>query len=221
MTTTTRTDRRPARRHREIAALVAACGGLLLAAVGISSAAYTDLANLNLGADGVGLAGRFDLAVVLPDGSVEQADVPDGYDWDVPDAASLVPGHEVTTVIPVFNNTELLRADTTFELVLRGDGAVGDGIPNIAPLLRFTATDAAGQTLFSDVPWDQAAGSLGVLAARGSDSLAEGDAYEPGAPGSETSVTLTIAYPDAPGVEDYNGGQAAVSVRFHATSVAP
>lgn len=212
---------RKARRGDAARAAIAA-GALLLAGLGVSSAALTDQANLNLGTEGIGFAGVFDIAVVTPDGLVEQATEPTGYDWAVPDADQLVPGHEISTDVSVFNNTERLAADVTFALVLRnGDGTVSPGVPNIAPLLRFSAVNAAGDPLFTDVTWDQATASLGTLAARDLDPLADGDPYVAGAAGTATSFTLTIAYPDAPGVENYNGGQAALGIRFHSSSVTP
>lgn len=214
------TARTPAARTRLRAALAAGTA-LLLGAVATSSAAYVDQANLNLGAR-IGSPDRFDIGLVLPDGTVAQADTDAGVDWVVAGAEDLVPGHAVTTEIPVFANTPVLGADTTVEVVLRGaDGAVAPDVPNITPALRFTAWTSDGAVLFSDVGWADARGSLGVLAARGGDPLAEGEAYAAGSPGSAETVTLTVAYPDAPGVEDLNGGRSALALRFDATSVRP
>lgn len=214
------TGQTPARRPRTMLALAA--GALLLGTVALSGASHVDQANLNLASGGIGFPHRFDIGVVLPDGTVEQADTDAGVDWVVPRAHELVPGHSVTTAIPVFNNTPTLGADTTFEIVPRGaDGAVGPQIPNITPVLRFTARTADGTVLFSDVGWQDARGALGVLTSRADDALVAGAAYVPGTAGSEETVTLTIEYPDVPGVEELNGGQSALAVRFHATSVAP
>ncbi|MDQ1129963.1 hypothetical protein [Microbacterium sp. SORGH_AS_0888] len=224
---TTRAQRRERRRTRRRTATAALRVGLAFGAVAItglalSSAAYTDRANLNLGGAGIGFDGRFDIGVVLPDGTVEQADGPTGYDWIVAGAEELVPGHSVTTEIPVFNNTERLAADTTVSVVLRnGDGTVAPGVPNITSFLRFSAVDDAGTTLFTDATWDQAHASLGALEVRGAAALAQGDAYVAGQVDSARTVTLTIAYRDDPGVEDYNGGQAALAVRFDAASERP
>lgn len=202
--------------------LIASAGVLLAASTLVSSAAYVDEANLNVGNVGVGFAGTFDIGVVLPDGTVEQADTDTGFDWTVEGAERLVPGGSVTTTIPVFNNTPNLAADTVFEVVLRnGDGSVATDIPNITPYLRFTAQDSGGAVLFSEATWDTARGPVGLLTARGTDPQAPGDPYVPGAQGSGNEITLTIDYLDAPGVEDFNGGQAALSVRFDATSVTP
>lgn len=200
---------------------LAAGTAVLLGAVATSSAAYVDRANLNLAAR-VGSPDRFDIGLVLADGTVAQGDTDAGVDWAVAGAEDLVPGHAVTTEIPVFVNTPALAADTTVEIVLRGtDGAVAPDVPNITPALRFTGRTSDGTVLFADVAWAEARGSLGVLAARGGDALAAGEAYAAGAAGSAETLTLTVAYPDAPGVEDLNGGRAALSVRFNATSVRP
>lgn len=220
----------PPRRTRlkMIAAAVAVGVGSVcsVAAPGITSAAMTDRADLNLGngaADsGIGFPDVFDIGVVLPNDTVEDADGPGGFDWTVPEAATLVPGHSVTTTIPVFNNTPTLGADTTFEIVLRnGDGQTAAGVPNITEFLRFTAEDDSGDLLFADVSWSDARASLGVLDPRGTAALAPGDGFTAGDAGSADAVTLIIDYPDVAGVEAYNGGQSAFSVRFDATSTAP
>lgn len=216
------TGRHAQRRRSGRARLAASAGILLTAGTLVSSAAYVDEANLNLAGTGIGFPYAFDIGAVLPDGTVEQADTDAGFDWVVTGAEALVPGGSVTTTVPVFNNTPTLAADTVVEVVLRnGDGTVAAGVPNITPFLRFTAQDQDGTVLFTDVSWDAASGSLGLLAPRGADALSAGDLYAPGAAGSEGAVTLTIDYVDEPGVEDLNGGQAALALRFDATSVAP
>lgn len=209
----------PRRRSGRIR-LILAAGLVTLGAVGaVTMAAYTDRANLNIGTDGIGFPDRFDIGVVMPDGTVEQATAPQGVDWVVSGAYDLLPGHAVTTSIPVFNNTPTLGADTTFAVVLRNtDGSVDAATPNITPYLRFTAS-VNGTVLFSDVPWDQAVGDLGVLTSRGDVALTQGDTYTAGTAGSEQTLVLTITYLDVPGVENFNGGQAALAVRFAATSV--
>ena len=194
-----------------------ALGGLAIAGT-VSSAAFSDEANLNLGSGGVGAAERFDIGVVRPDGKVEQADLPSGFDWPVTDATKLVPGRSITTEVPVFNNTPRLLADTVVSVRLRnGDGTVAPGIPNITPYLRFSAS-LGGTALFSDATWDSANGAMGKLAARGAAPLAQGEAYAPGAGGSARTLKLTITYIDAPGVEHLNGGQAALALQFSAES---
>lgn len=206
---------------------VVLAGGVLLAATAsLTAAAITDRAGLNLGSgadsSGVGSLDRFDIGVVTPTGTVEQADGPAGYDWTVSGAETLVPGHEVTTVLPVFNNAETFGADTTMTVVLRnGDGRVSDSVPNITSFLRFSAKTSDGTVLFADARVAGARAALGVLAPRGTSALAQGDTFVAGAAGSSTSVTLTIRYVDEPGVEKYNGGQSAVAVTFAASSVKP
>lgn len=192
-----------------------------VATVTVSAAAYYDQANLNLTGDGIGSNNRFDIAVVLPDGTIVQADHPDGFDWAVPDAEELVPGHEVVTDIPVFNNSAGLGADVTLAVKVRnGDGSVGTA-PNITGLLRFTAKLSDGTVLFADATLAGATASVGVLAKRGTEPLDEGDAYTPGDVGSEEVITLIVEYPNVTGVEDYNGGQSALALHLDAESVAP
>lgn len=195
--------------------------GLGVTAAGVTMASYNDFASLNLGAAGIGYQGRFDIGVVLPSGRVEQADNASGYDWVVPEAETLVPGRSVTTTIPVFNNTESLGADTTFQVVLRNtDGSVSPSIPNITSHLRFTAA-VDGDVVFENVSWADARGQVGVLSARQQAPLAEGDNYVAAQPESARDLTLTITYVDGPGTEALNGGQSALAVKFNAASVKP
>ncbi|MBP6685437.1 MAG: hypothetical protein KA158_08430 [Leucobacter sp.] len=193
--------------------------GVAVALTATTMAALSDEANLNVGAAGVGSSHAFDIGVVVPGGTVEQADGDDGFDWEVPGAQELIPGHALTTEIPVFNNTPKLGAATSFRVVLRnGDGSVAPGTPNITPHLRFTAK-VSGVEVFSDVAWEEARGSLGQLVARDAAPLSQGDAYVAGPAGSEERLELTIVYLDEAGVEELNGGQSALAVRFDAESV--
>lgn len=218
----TRIQQRWAVPHTGRIRLVLTAGVLLAATMAGTSAAMTDFARLNIIGDSLIESPEFDIGVVRDNGTVEQADTAAGFDWAVAGAAALVPGKSVATTIPVFNNTSNLKADTTFKIVLRnGDGTVAAGIPNILPYLRFTATDEGGKAIFSNVPWDQAKGALGVLEPRWGAVLNQGDRYTRAADGAEKKLNLTITYLDAPGVENYNGGQAAIAVHFDATSVAP
>ncbi len=194
-------------------------GTLLLVGAVATAAAFTDWANLNLGGEGIGNSNRFDIGVVLADDTVEQADSDAGYDWIIDGSDGLIPGGEISTSIPVFNNTRNMRAMVSFETqLLNGDGSVGSQ-PNITKFLRFSAA-IDGTELFADLPWDQAGGELGTLAARGSDPLSQGGVYVAGAEGSEATLDLTIAYLDEPETVDYNGGQSALRLRFDAESVA-
>lgn len=220
-------DRAPRRTTRRFALAVAAGAiavvGAVVVTAAATSAAYTDQANMNLAGDaGVGYQGHFDIGIVLPDGTVEQADAPAGYSWPVTDAETLVPGRTVVTQIPVFNNTTDLDADTVVTLVARdGTGAVSPSVPNITPYLRFTASRADGSVLFSDAALADAHASLGTLSARGEQPLVAGDAYTPGATASSDIITLTIRYLDVAGVESLNGGQSALAVQFDAASRKP
>lgn len=202
--------------------LVLAAGVLAAATVAGTSAAATDFARLNFVGESLVESPRFDIGVVRDNGTVEQADKDGGFDWAVSGATDLVPGKSVATTIPVFNNTSNLKADTSFQIALRnGDGRVSAGVPNILPFLRFSATDEANKVIFTDVTWDQAKGALGVLEPRWGAVLKQGDQFSPAADGSLKKLNLTIKYVDGPGVENYNGGQTAIAVRFDAVSAAP
>lgn len=202
--------------------IILAAGAVAAVLAVTTGASSVDQASMNLGGGtGIGFAHRFDIALVH-DGLVEQADSDGGVDWAIEGAESLVPGKSISTVIPVFNNTESLRSAVNFSLALRnGDGSVSETVPNILPFLRFSAIDGEGEPLFSNVPWDKASASLGVLAARSTTALNQGDSYVAGAASSDGEVKLTISYLDLPGVEKLNGGQASIAVHFDATSVKP
>ncbi|GMA29089.1 hypothetical protein [Arenivirga flava] len=196
---------------------VAVLGLLVLLAAGTTGAAHTDGARLGLGGAGIGPSERFDIGLVSQ-GRALQADLPSGAPWAVPGAGELVPGRTITTELPVFNNTPRLLADTAIAIVAR-EGGTGDGVPDITPFLRFTATLASGAVLFEDAVLADASGSLGALAPRGAPPLDGGEAFTPGEPGSLDTITLSIEYLDEPGVEALNGGQSALSLRFDAGSV--
>lgn len=194
-------------------------GGVLLAAAVATLASFTDFANLNLGPEGSGIGNpnRFDIAVVLPDGTVEQADSDDGYNWDIPGAELLIPGGTIETAIPVFNNSANITGAVTVSLdLLNGDGSVGDR-PNITEFLRFTA-HRDGVELFTDKPWAEAQADFGKLEARDGDPLAQGDPFVAGAANSVGTLELSIEYLDAPETVDFNGGQSAFRVHFGAES---
>ncbi|WP_157993015.1 hypothetical protein [Leucobacter luti] len=204
-----------------------AVGSLLGVAALATTAAFTDFANINLGSggEGIGSSSKFDIAVVDTDDTVLQADTEAGVDWVIPGADSFVPGRTLTTTIPVFNNSKTITGDLSVVVEAIGDGSIGTS-PNIMKFLKFSATDTStGTVLFGD-PADPTAGvdlasaeaEIADVAARGADSLAEGDAYVSGANGSEHTIELQVHFTDEPETADYNGGQAALRVHIDAQS---
>jgi hypothetical protein len=203
-------------------------GGTLLG-IGalITAAAFTDFANLNLGGDGtIGSESPFDIAVVQKDNTVVQADTDAGVDWAIADSDSFVPGKTLETTIPVFNNSKTISGDLEVAVQTIGDGSVGAS-PNIVEFLRFSAKDlSTGHTLFGDpddptnggVELAFAVASISDVAARGSDSLAEGDAYVAGDQGAEHKIVLYVHYVDIPETSAYNGGQTALRMHIDATT---
>lgn len=204
-----------------------ASGALLSIGTLVTWASFSDAALLNLGAsgEGVGSASKFDIAVVDPDGTVQQADPSAGLTWEIAHAASFVPGRTLTTEIPVFNNSKTYDGELSITVEAIGDGSVGDS-PNIMRFMRFSAQDQeSGDVIFGTpgdptggVPLAEAAALIGDLAARGEASLDEGAPYAPGAAGSERVIELLMHYTDAPETADYNGGQTAIRVLFDAQS---
>ncbi|MHA3684884.1 hypothetical protein ACXR2W_11590 [Leucobacter sp. HY1908] len=200
--------------------LLLATGTLLLTGALATAAVLTDWANLNLGGTGIGSANKFDIGVVIPAGTVEQADTDKGFDWRIKDSDALVPGGTIETEIPVFNNTPKIDAVVDFRLLLKGNQGAVPGKPNITEFLRFSAK-LDGVELFADKPWEEAVGTLGKLEPRGKAPLAHGDVFVDGDSGSRQNLVLTITYLDDPQTVDFNGGQSALAIRFDAQSVAP
>lgn len=208
-------------RKRTAVGLLGLWALLTLGGFGLTGASFTDIGNVNVGGAGgrIGSTDAFDLALVDQQGRVLQADGPSGAQWAVPGADTLLPGHSVTTNVRVFNNSRRLPADLEVSIVPRnGDGRVSASVPNITPHLRFTATLSDGTVLFEDATLADAGAVLPTLAAGARASQQETSTYVTGATGSSSRITLTIDYLDEPGVELLNGGQAAIGIRFDATS---
>ncbi|WP_448058829.1 hypothetical protein [Cellulomonas hominis] len=212
--------------HRRPAALVAGVG-LALGAVfaaglgtpGVTEAAQLDQANLDAG---IGNAHKFDIALVK-DGLLQQADVGEGLVWSISGADALVPGHTVSTVIPVVNNGPY---DAEVSMTVQD---VGTDPSDPVELYRWTVQDAvtgevlagdatnplASTVVFADV--SSGVGSF-VLLARGADPVDDGAAWTDGAAGSARQLKVTIAYPDSPSAQAHNGGSARLRVVFDAES---
>ncbi|MEB4615578.1 hypothetical protein [Leucobacter sp. M11] len=203
-----------------------ALGSLVGVGVIATAAIFTDFAKLTLGGEGgLGSSSKFDIAVIDPEGAVAQADTEEGLSWPIPAADVFVPGHTVRTEVTVFNNAKTIPADVTLSLNTVGDGSVGDA-PNITRFLLFSAVDLDSETVLFGDPENPAAGValaeatrvLDAIPARGVDELREGEPFVPGADGSARNLALSIHYLDVPETEQYNGGQAALSLRFDAQS---
>lgn len=155
-------------------------GGTALVAVGlVTAAAFTDVANLNLGngSDDSGIGGdtRFNIQVVGTDadgipvpGTWQEADAEEGVNIVVPGADLITPGDTVSVSIPFRNESPALSAEIGFSLQDR-PGSTSDA--GIAAALRYTvsldgtalvtnATQAAVDALDLDV---YATGEQGVL----------------------------------------------------------
>ncbi len=204
----------------------ALAGGVLLGGGALLTwAAYSDYANVNLGggSEGIGSSSKFDIAIVDAEGKVQQADSDAGFDWEIPNAESFVPGRTVTAAVPVFNNSKTYSGELSLTVEPIGDGAVG-GAPNITNFILFSAVDKTnGDVIFGDpdhpgqgLPIAQANAVVGVLTARGDDGLAQGDTYTAGADGSARTIEVIMHYRDSDETANYNGGQTAIRARFDA-----
>lgn len=208
-------------------------GALMTAAValsiGLTASAYTDRASLNLGPTGIGVNSPFDIAAVLPNGTLAQAVPGSGVSIPVTGEQAFVPGRSVTVVLSVANNTPDLAATATVAVTpsdAAGTGQVGSA-PNITSFVRVTIFDTTTLQLLvggsttdatQGVPVSAASASVGRLNPRGSAALADGATWVPGAAGSWRSLTVVLYYVDTPATSSYNGGQTALAVKFDATS---
>lgn len=205
---------RPGRRRRPalvvgLLLLATALVAGMLTATGLTSAAFTDTARLSTG---VGSADVFDVVLVDGDGTAHQAPPGAALAVPLPDGDLLVPGRTVETTLTVAANHPAIAAGAVLTL---GAERV-PGTPDITPYVRFSV-------LTQDRPdvHDVAGGTavdLGQLAARGSAPVADGAAWEAGAPGSARTVTVQVHLLDDPATEALNGGQVHVTARLDATS---
>ncbi len=192
-------------------------GGTALVAAGlVTAAAFTDIANLNLGngADDGSFGGgdtRFNIQVVGTDaagvpvpGTWQEADTEAGVNIAVPGADLLTPGDSISVDVPFRNESPELSAGIAFSLQER-PGATSS--PAFAAALRYTVA-LDGVALVTAV--DQAA-------------VADLDLGEY-ATGEDGVLSLTIALPDQGSAAANNALQqqsAAVQAHFDAVSVQP
>jgi len=221
-----------ARRRRPATVLVAslalAVGGLaaLGAVVTPTGAALRDVAGLDAT---VGSGERFDIGLVQ-DGVLRQAEG-DGVSWQVEHAGSLLPGHAVTFDVPVANNRPydaevvLAVADRYAETAQTGPGSDPVG------LYRWSVADAQTGTVLAGTPGSplpstvttaQVGAAVGALhlAGRTLPAVADGApwAADPAAPGDHRVLRVTVAYPDTPAAEPFNGGRSALALVFTGSS---
>ncbi len=191
-------------------------GGTALVAAGlVTAAAFTDVANLNLGTgtddSGIGGDTRFNIQVVGTDadglpvaGTWQEADTAEGVSIAVPGADLITPGDTVSVSIPFRNESPVLSADLAFSLQDR-PGSTSDA--GIAAALRYTVT-LDGTALATNVT--QAAVDALDL-----------DVY---ATGESGVLDVAITLPDQGSAAANNALQGQVSyvqAHFDATSVQP
>lgn len=211
---------------RPLVALVALAGAAATTVAllpGDTSAAYTDHANVNTSTTGIGSSDPFDIGLVQ-DGTFRQAEG-DGVAWEL-DADQLIPGTTVEAVIPVTNNGDY-PADVSLRVEDLHDEAT-TGRPDPIGLYRWTVADATtGEVLAGSAdPIDSTIGADALadalaplhLEARGARPVADGAAWTPGTDGSVRDLRVTIAYPDTPESEAYNGGSSRLRIVFAAQS---
>lgn len=198
-------------------------------AAGPTYSAFTDAANLVVGADGIGSKEVFGLVTIGPDGVARKA--PDSTPAVVPVSGedSFVPGRTVQLDVSVANNTPSFAAAVSVAVSPTDSGGTGQvgTAPNITPLLLVTVVDTTtGQLLIggnaSDpsqgVPVAQASATIGRLAPRQAAPLADGATWVPGASGSREDLTVYLYYPDTPETSTFNGGKTALAVKFYGAS---
>jgi hypothetical protein len=204
-----------------------------LAGVGalITAAAFTDVANLNLGggSDGGGIgAGTFNVQVVGTDadgtpvpGTWQEADLPEGVDVAIPGAGSITPGDTIEVTLPYRNASASLGADIDLWL---NEVPGQTSTPEYLAALRFTILDGSGAALASDVAFDALDASSAAARVSLTDALPGG--YLAAGGEEELTVRVTLLDYDADGSTSLtndvlNGGVAYVQLHWDAVSVVP
>ncbi|QNE34363.1 hypothetical protein [Leifsonia shinshuensis] len=200
---------------------VVGLGAVVAIAAGVTAAAFTDFANLNLGANGIG-ADQYNIQVVDTDpttgaqipGSWQEANTPAGAPIELVGANTIFPGSTPISVdIPVRNASATLNSTLSLGLVQLPDAGANVTDPDYLSSLRFTVTMPAtslGATPISVT--DQTFAELSTLALNG---LAAGE---------ESSVTIQVrlltqaesgsTFTD----NDLNGMKAFIQAQFNGTS---
>lgn len=210
--------RRRSSRKRAFLAL----GAVVAVGAGITAAAFTDFANLNLGANGIG-ADQYNIQVVDTDpvtgaqipGTWQEANTVAGAPIELVGAQTLYPGSAAISVdIPVRNASASLGSTLTLSLAQLPDAGADVTDPNYLSSLRFS--------------YSQPATSVGTTAVAGTDlTFAELNAVALNglAAGEESSVTITVRLLDQAESgatfddNSLNGSKAFIQAQFNGTSV--
>ncbi|QTX03319.1 hypothetical protein [Agromyces archimandritae] len=213
--------RKPAGKKR----LIIAGGAVLAAGALATAAAFTDIANLNLGGgtedSGIGGNNRFNIQVVGTDtagdpvpGTWQEADTAEGVDIRVPGADVLYPGAAPVTVdIPFKNDSPVLSAAIDLDIVSSTPAGVTRSAEEqaadalIAAGLRYTVA-VDNDVLASGVPYSDI------------DDLDLGT-YEAGS-GGELTLTIELPGQGSPAADNaLQGGIFWAQAHFDAASVTP
>lgn len=210
--------RRRSSRKRAFLAL----GAVVAVGAGITAAAFTDFANLNLGANGIG-ADQYNIQVVDTDpvtgtqipGAWQEANTVAGAPIELVGAQTLYPGSAPISVdIPVRNASTSLGSTLTLSLAQLPDAGADVTDPNYLSSLRFS--------------YSQAATSVDGTAITGTDltyAQLNAVALNGLAAGEESSVTITVRLLDqaesgaAFDDNSLNGSKAFIQAQFNGTSV--
>lgn len=197
-------------------------GAVVALGVAITAAAFTDFANLNLGAGGIGSAAGYNIQVVDTDpttgaqipGSWQEADSAAGAPIELVGAETLFPGSTPISVdIPVRNASTAFDSTLSLTLAQLPDSGPNVTDPNYLSSLRFS--------------YAQAATSLDATPVSGTDlTYAQLNAVTLNrlAAGEESSVTISVrlltqaesgaAFDD----NSLNGSQAFIQAQFNGSS---
>ncbi len=183
-------------------------GASILAAAGLmTAAAFTDFANLNLGAagDDAGIGGgdsRFNIQVVGTDeltdlpvpGTWQEANTSEGVTIAIPGANTITPGDTLTVEIPFRNESPALGASIDFALQDQ-PGKTSDEF--YASQLRYTI-QLGDEVLLEEATMEQANLHLGTYAANTEDKLTVSiHLLDQGDPAKNNALQGKIAYVQA------------------------
>lgn len=213
-------DAQPTRHSTRVRAFLA-LGAVVAVAAGVTAAAFTDFANLNLGTNGIG-TGVYNIQVVDTDpvtgaqipGQWQEADSIAGAPIEIVGADTIFPGSApISVAIPVRNASTALNSTLTLTLAQLPDAGADVTDPNYLSSLRFS--------------YDQPATSLSPTAISGTDltfTQLNAITLNSLAAGEESSVTITVrllTQAESGAVFDdnsLNGSKAFVQAQFNGSS---
>ena len=196
-------------------------GAVVAIAAGVTAAAFTDFANLNLGTNGIG-ADQYNIQVVDTDpvtgaqipGSWQEANTPAGAPIEIVGANTIFPGSAPISVdIPVRNASATLNSTLSLGLVQLPDSGANVTDANYLSSLRFSVSMPA--TSLGATPISVSDQTFAQLSSLTLNDLAAGEV-------SDVTISVRLLTQAESGStftdNDLNGMKAFIQAQFNGTS---